>query len=1032
MLRGFWLAVFALAVIQQWFSAQLGDASPNVPGWMLASAWGAAALYAVGAAVTLFGAENEERTRQYLQTLPVQWMPMFLAKVTLAVVSALLLAISLCISGWLLGGQVWPSTHDTQVAVSVGAVAVLEATVWGLLFSLLWKQPLLAAIAAIATASLGAQLAIGLTPNAGHAFTIGAYLKAIPARLLLCLVVFALDLAIGRRWLAPPFAEKEKRHRGAIPLDLTALSEATPVTALGTATVPRHRMLARLLWQTWRESWQPLLAAIPLALFLMVASSIPSGLTTNSNWRTNLPIPMLTTLLLPALLGALVFRADQRHDHRLFLTTHAARPRFVWLARHFVWFGAMLLIAVGVQLLLVVLVGNSVSDGLMWYLRGDYWGSSLLNGNWASEVNSQWSRAWDFQATKELLVRATVLSWCAAFAAYALGQCCSMLLKREVLAGFLALAFSIVTAAWALVVMYWRLDPVWFVLPLGVGAMLATWLRAPDWIVSRNGLRTWMLPALVIVVPLLGMMYTLPDARTDQLDLPLPRYPFLKEPLDSSLAQMSATRAAGERTALEYERLSAKLESFLSWDDLKVDEKTWQEWGLDKIADASLGTSAYGGEGGYGKESNGLGKPISDAEAEFLDEMSERFQEEEIRSNADAKKVIVQRLLALSQKPHCQFPSNFSDSHLNYMLHFLQLLDSDGIRLTEAGNFESALTRFLARIRIQGQLSQGQPTTTRITSFSWLGDNSILAWAQHKDQTSEQIKQAIAQLQECYRELPSPREAILADFVQIRDVVYEKKLPSFMERDNQSSMHYLVLINMFPWEKQRALEALDYLTTNSLNYVDAVVSTANGNSYHVSRVGEFHSPRELLRLAPLRASDALNEFAFEGDWNDFMRASQLIAQCQTSYLVKQELDQCGQLIDLLQRWVDAKTRREALLVQLALLAYRLDHNEYPETLADLTPDYLPETIQDPFSGEEFQYSARGFKLPVGRWYRNHDLIPAGTPLLWSVGNANVILKERLEVVRKDDQEVGQFPVLQFRPTETTGHGRANLVFPLPK
>ena len=72
-LRGFWFAVAGLCVIEQLVSAELMLDARVLPGWLFASAWGAAALYAVGAAITLFSAEREERTSQFLKQLPGRW-----------------------------------------------------------------------------------------------------------------------------------------------------------------------------------------------------------------------------------------------------------------------------------------------------------------------------------------------------------------------------------------------------------------------------------------------------------------------------------------------------------------------------------------------------------------------------------------------------------------------------------------------------------------------------------------------------------------------------------------------------------------------------------------------------------------------------------------------------------------------------------------------------------------------------------------------------------------------------------------------
>jgi len=1035
MLRGFWLALFVLAALQQWVSTQLLDAGPMVSGWMFASAWGAAALYAVGAAITLFGAENEERTREFLQILPTQWLPMFLAKVAVAVASALLLAGGLCLTGWLLAGRVWPSTADRQLALSVGCVALLEATAWGLLFSLKWRQPLLAAVAALAAASVGAQLAIAFTPDARNAFTIDSYYEAIPARLLLCLGLFSLDVVLGRRWLQPRSARKWKLRKKAALRDLPAPSEVVSAAGRAIAAAPRRRMLTRLLWQTWRESWKPMLAAIPLAVFLMVALLIPTGGLTRT---VDLPIQVLAFLFLPALLGALVFRADQQQNHRLFLTAHAARPRFVWLARQLVWLGATLLIAIGVQMVIAVVMGNVVSDGLMRYLRSGWGYNGIVSVD--SDYYSNWMQAWDYQSTKMFLMRGTALGWSALFTAYALGQCCSMTLKREVLAGFLALVFSVVLAAWAVVVMFWRLSPVWFVLPLGVGAMLATWLRAPNWIVGRRRLRTWLMPALAVVVPLVGMALALPAARLAQLDLPQPEYPFLVEPLETSLTRMDETRAAGQETALEYERLSAMHKSWPDKRTLKVDGKTWEEWGLDELAEELDedygGRRGYGGEGGYGGAANGQElsaddrQRIADPRNVMMSTISERFRKERKRTYIESNQPVVERLLELTQRPHCRFP-RFSSTFEVYMEELLYVLYLDGVRLAVTGELDGALTRYCAWIRIQGHLRQGQPTSIRTSLqrnyFPWLGYDGVFYWAQQEEQTSQRIKKGIGQLQECYKQLPHPREAILADRELIRDVLNEKEMPSFMKTDYQRASQYLAyLTNKFPWERQRAIQALDCLTVNTLNYVDAVVRTANGETYHVYNRGDFKSARELIRLAPWRGSYALNKVAFNGRWKSFQQAGQLLAQCQTSHLVTQELDQSGELFYLLQSWVDAETRRRALLVQLALLAYRLDHGEYPETLALLTPDYLPDAVLDPFSGEVFRYRAEGFELPI-TWDNGSrgEEIPAGTPLLWSVGNANSELQEQQE------QESGR-TVLSFVLTERVGHYRRNLVFTLPK
>lgn len=80
----------------------------------------------------------------------------------------------------------------------------------------------------------------------------------------------------------------------------------------------------------------------------------------------------------------------------------------------------------------------------------------------------------------------------------------------------------------------------------------------------------------------------------------------------------------------------------------------------------------------------------------------------------------------------------------------------------------------------------------------------------------------------------------------------------------------------------------------------------------------------------------------------------------------------------------------ATLIRVALAAYRAEHEAYPETLAMLAPEYLPAVPVDPYSFQPFRYVPKGLDLPltgfnfVDRWDPK-SWIPAGTPLLWSVG-----------------------------------------------
>jgi hypothetical protein len=1031
MVRGFWLAVLVLGVLEQWVSTLLVDDLKILPGWLLASAWGAAALYAVGAAVTLFGAENEERTRSFLQVLPRHTGPLVAGKFAVALASSLLLALVLSLTGWLLS-RGSTTNIDVRFAVAIGGVAILETTAWGMLFSILWQQPLLAAVVALGAASFGAQLAIAATPGQRVLYAVSSYYDAIPARLAICLAVFAVDLLLARRWLDAGRSRKSRTTANTPAAEPAAGAIAQPV-AVSAVRGFRGRMLWRLVWQTWREAWRPLLLAIPVALFLMFALTLPLAfeIDNDGGYEPLLGLlALLTGLFLPALWGALVFRADQKGQHRLFLTTHAARPRMVWLSRQLVWLGSALL-----PMSAILIAG----------------------GVWLYSFFQRMDPHPEFNALSFF-----ALSWCAFMTAYCIGQLCSMLLKQEVLAGFLALLLSVVLVVWSGVVFYWGLPVWWFVLLLGAAAMAATWWWTPDWLVGRQGWRGWLQPAVPVAVALGLIALSLPAVRIAQVNLPRPQYPFLATPLAASLAELEAHRAEGQETALEYERLWGQLRQLPEFEELRVDGKTWKEWGGDEISDSPESGDPWGAYG----DPNYVMSPEEEAHQKTQMVLEWRFQREAYRIYAERNQAVVERLLELCKRENCQFSSQaLSTGQLyNYLEPLRSLLEGDGERLTAVGELDAALDRYCACYRIQAHVLDGQPTqiVTYRRSFSNFGNvayNGILAWAQYPDQTSERLRKAIDELSEAFTHIPGPREAILADYLRIRDVINEKELPSTWggEKKNRTTAQVLAyLANKLPWERRRALVALDCLTINNLNYADAVVLlTLQGPYSGYLLLNEEMNPRRLLQAIPWRCSVAEHTTAFSNDTyrSSFLLAHLLNAQCRTSALMAQELDASTNLYDLLHSWLTEETRRRALLVQLALLAYRLDHGEYPETLAELNDGYLPHSTEDdpgpeflpyplargkhyyypytdPFAGAEFQYHPQGLAHPLEPYQDSRVArIPAGMPFLRSVEAGN----RQLEEVRNNSNET----VIRLRLTEFTGRPEAsweseNLVFPLPK
>lgn len=506
MLRGLWLAVFVLGGLIQLALNALSSSAMDRAAILFATALAAATFYAVGAAATIFSVEHEDETHGYLSCLPATWWPIFVGKVSVAATSALALAGALMVVGRLLAAGELPEQGRMAAAIGLFGVAILEAVAWGTLFSLLIKRPLLAAIVTLVVGAAAVNLAAYLfAPYSNANLDTDAYAAAAAPRLGIAAAVLILSMAIARRWL-PAGARPGSVRAGvwAWPrrprLHIAERSHGSDALKQASG----RSMLARLIWQSWRDGGKLLLLPFAIAaVFLLGVASVVT--LTGSRGEVAAASWLATSLFVPALFGALAFSADQRRGSHRFLAEHAVRPRYVWLARHIVWLGTLLVFSITIWLVVTSLTG---------------WGAQFVARQTLEEF-LQTGHMVHFGVDSVVVLRHLVdgasLTWCGILTAYALGQFSSMHLRSEILAAFIALLLSVVITAWAAVLFAWQLSGWVFLLPLGVAFMLATWLRAPDWIAGRNTWQTWLKLALPMVAVLAFFAIAVPQARLAQI-----------------------------------------------------------------------------------------------------------------------------------------------------------------------------------------------------------------------------------------------------------------------------------------------------------------------------------------------------------------------------------------------------------------------------------------------------------------------------------------------------------------------------------
>jgi hypothetical protein len=314
---GVFLLSLALMAVLWWFTPQ----GFGLVDGLTVIAVGGGAMLAVAAAVTLFSVEKEEGTAELLGWLPRNIVAMTVGKLGAAAIVVPFCTAALLLMAWWIAGVTPDSRQVNTVVLPQASLFLLEAFVWSLVASLACPNPLVAAVLGIALSSVSVQIGLYLENPDSRGVTSEALSAAAPERLVMAAIGMLMAGSLVSKWPTPL-----RVHRAA---ETTTLKEPTRKN-------PRATLLGafgRLFWQTIRQSWVTGVVATLLGLFLtfMGVLILNGMLSLNFGWSY---VSGYGALFAPAMLGAVVFRADQRRGAYRFLAEHAGLPRMLWLARN--------------------------------------------------------------------------------------------------------------------------------------------------------------------------------------------------------------------------------------------------------------------------------------------------------------------------------------------------------------------------------------------------------------------------------------------------------------------------------------------------------------------------------------------------------------------------------------------------------------------------------------------------------------------------------------------------------------------------
>ncbi len=688
----------------------------------------------------------------------------------------------------------------------------------------------------------------------------------------------------------------------------------------------RMAIVWRLVWQAWRQS---LATMATIAAVLILLAVFPAGWLVvdrfNFSYDTAAKPLYLVVLALLPLLGTCVFMADQRRNSFRFMADRGVPPKYIWLSR-----------------LLVALAPLMITLSVLLFFA--YWLAPYAWIMASSHLVYYWGLSMAF-------VLASVI------VGFTAGQLCSMFLRSAILAGLFSVILGLLLTGWCALMLLWQVNWLWSVVPIPLAMLLATRLRAADWLAERNGPRAWLPAGLALAIPavtiLMGVpayrVYTVWNCSVPFSSVYIPGNHF--RPIIFPTGFVYAPSVAPNQDALvnAYRRA--------------IQDMTPRP--------ARTGTERIKIRGGL-----------------FVLAASDRVWVNENRA-------LIATLLQLSREKFSHYWSRErQDPFRDYFYRLLQLMEFSALKLETEGDLGGALERYLAVLRIIGQFREP-------ASYSGYGATEqnvesvyahLVHWATRPGQTSEQITAAIRQLEQLDATSSAGGDRIVAEVLLIerflsgdvsaaRELVPDQPVPPLT----------LAWLHV-PWERTRAMGMLIKITQNKLRAISE------------AEYGGRHNGRIPLPSWQSRWFDDMDLWKEHPEWPYALHKLIDVPPIQFAQGLGEER--------MVNGYATMETRRRAVRLILALEAWKLQHGELPETLDELVGPYFDALPVNPCSGEPFLYRRDGVKLAISWQLRpiwapvaSREQIPADRPFIWSIGNRilfeprNKRFLDRYQIVR---------------------------------
>ncbi|MGE3316956.1 MAG: ABC transporter permease [Planctomycetaceae bacterium] len=893
--RTLWIILAFIGVAGQVLSRMFGQVERgNVSAnYVFSTVYFLPLMFAMGAAVLSFAWEKEEKTWNLLRVLPMSRGTLFAAKFGVGFLMSVALFVLLWFSAWVVAPQPYPS--EKHLVVLGWGSYILQLFAWGAFFSLVAGRVLLALI---------------LAPVA-MIFTSG-----LPHSYLLIPLVAAADYWLTGRWLAdksfawPRFLTR--RRARAVPKRALFIRDTAD---------PWKVAFARLVWLEWQQAKPFLWLMLGVGLVVVPVTSHPWFDAAFQQYH----IPLFFLGFIPILAGAWSFQNEQHQRRYRIAAARGVAPEALWLTKHVVWFPVAILIVS----LLVLLQG-----GIWLYFSRTVYPSGGLFRIFECPIwehTARWLSNWySFDASHSETFWSMLL-YCAI--GYAAGQLGSMLLSRTVTAFVLSLPIVFVSLLWWGLMKKGDIPAIWTVGPIPIVLLLATLLRAPDWLLERTGWRRWPKIAAAILLPIPIVVAGIAIYRVTEIP-----------------ALYNYNGRAYERPYLR-DLYQIRTGGALS----DVPQRPMTPWTAPELVD-SKGLPVF--EQGVRAHD----KSMPDAGRRPKYEIP--FEETRKLRNWVLDQANAAHQAGTSKAFH-NFRSAIEDRHRE----FLRIADE----LTNAGKLDEAFTQLALAVQLTRHASKhGNLWFYRMIVPQMVArlQDPLLLWLGHPDQVERNVSAATRTLDLEF----SYFETYSAKLLENRDDQFAeldrnwKKPASELRSESGTDVERFIAARRFlPWEKWRLERLIDAGTAASfhdvrpLEFIMFHESRANLATWYLSRVNQFWENR------------------LDEPWKWWYTTIEPPSNWGTETSVYNLFNQS------LHTTISRESRTRLMVLTSALVAYRLHEKHLPAQLEELVPSYLAKVPVDPWTGFDYCYYPEGLSEQL---YKGRDQsIPARTPLIYSPGTA---------------------------------------------